>query len=147
MSDNVFSRESSVANRLRAYLLKNHYRIVQLVTPGGQCPISLSYTVDGRKKTCFPDLICFSPDKILIGEIKANFSLRDKIKLLQIKNSPDGTQNLLNLICRRFKECSETKPVLYLLIHEEASAAPDDSLVQLIVLPDTVLWSPSSISK
>lgn len=141
MSDSRFSAETNIVNNVRTYLIANGYTILQLVSPGGQSSLSVTYTSPaGIKRTCFPDLLCFSNQEILVGEIKPKFSLKDKTKLLGIMNSPDATRTIRDLLSRNAGKNLGGLPLTFVLIHAEEAAPPDDILRQLIVLPSKVYF-------
>ena len=119
MLDNI-SIECQIANNFRNYLTEKSYNIVQLIYPGGQASISINYTNDyGEKKFCYPDVIAFSNNEILIGEIKPRFSGDDYKKLIRLKNSI--LTNIYNII-ERYSKCNiDTLPISYCLIHKQHS--------------------------
>lgn len=140
MSDKSFSVETQLANKLRSYLIQNNLKIVQLVSPGGQCHFSLTYLLKNsqEKRTCFPDLICFSDTEIWIGEIKPSFSLEDKQKLMQIKDSQDAESGLKSYLKRKYKVSFNNHNVIYNLIHADPQNRSDDFCVQLIFTEDSL---------
>lgn len=141
MSDGIFSKEILIANWLRGYLTLNNFSIIQLVTSGGQSHMSISYkdTQSNASRCCFPDLICYTNEKIIIGEIKPKFSYADKIKLLSIKDSNDGIHNIHNICMRRIPNF-KIRPVQFVLIHGDYSRHADPEIDQLVLLsPQTAI--------
>src|SRR5208337_2680755 len=117
MSGN-FSPEIYIANNLRRYLIDEGYTIFQLISPGGQCGWSLLYhDSSGDRRTCYPDLICFSNEKIILGEAKPKYSDEDRKKLIAIKNSLDGSTNLRNMLTRKYNREFNSVPIEFVLIH------------------------------
>ncbi len=134
MSDK-YSPETRLCNRLHNYLLVNNFTILQLICPGSQATISVTYTTEDKvKKTLFPDLIAVKDATIVIGEIKPNFSRSDKKKLLSIKYSSDGERKLRELIMRVFKIDVSSFSVSYYLVHGGKVVA-DNSEISQLVLP------------
>ena len=82
--------EIEVFNATRAYLAAGRFTVLQLVPPGGQAPISLTFHDGIRKRTCFPDLIAWKTDTLWIGELKSGFSAadHDKIRALLLYAEP-----------------------------------------------------------
>lgn len=83
-------REIEVFNATRTYLAVNGFTVLQLVPPGGQAPISVTFDDGTRKRTCYPDLIAWKDGTLWIGELKAGFSGSDYEKLLAILSFGDA---------------------------------------------------------
>jgi hypothetical protein len=138
MSDS-YSKEVLVCNWLRDYLINQQYNIYQLVCPGGQATYSIRFTnpSSNKIKTIFPDLIASKEKVILIGEIKANFSIPDKSKLLALKHSIDGPQKILDLVSRLNKKITYNSQIEFTLIHSDNSVKKDNEITQLVITEST----------
>jgi len=133
MLDSRFSREVQLANALRRYLIEQNAQILQLVSPGGQATISLTYKdAIGKSKTVFPDLLAIHNNELLIGEIKPKYSEADELKLIAIKNSVGGFDQVRKLFSRRINENLTNFQIKLLLIHAQ-SDAPARQIDQLIL--------------
>lgn len=139
--DKKFSHETRLVNQLREHLLSNKFTIAQLVSPGGQCHLSISFTDSktGKKRTAFPDLVCFSDKEIIIGEVKPKFSKADKSKLLSLKSSADADLNIRKTLSRKYSEL-ENLPLIYLLIHGDPMQPADDTFTQMFLVAGSVLF-------
>jgi len=101
MQDEKFSKEINLCNLLRNYLINNNSNIIQLVSPGGQANLSITYNLSsGKKKTIFPDLIAIFNNNIIIGEIKPKYSINDEAKLLSLLDSINASDKIRSLINR-----------------------------------------------
>lgn len=139
MPGNKFSREVQLVNSLRRYLAEHNAHILQLVSPGGQATISLTYKdIFGKSKTVFPDLLAIHNKELLIGEIKPKYSQADELKLITIKNSVGGFDKVRILFSRRINEDLTKFPIKFLLIHGQ-SDAPPCQIDQLILGPEIYL--------
>jgi hypothetical protein len=139
MSASGFSPETKIGNRLRRFLQHHKHTVLQLVTPGGQAPISISYTgPDGRVRTCFPDLISVSHDclEIWVGELKPLFSAADKRKLARIADSVDGVARVIALVEARLDLRLGRPRVHFVLVHGERHHPPDNLLRQIVLPTD-----------
>lgn len=120
MLDNI-SQEGKIVNKFRSYLIQNSYTIIQLIYPGGQAGISINYIDEHKiKKFCYPDVIAYSNNEIIIGEIKPKFSQSDYQKLLKIKNSI--TTNIYNIIEKHSNNDVKSMPIIYCLIHGQCQS-------------------------
>jgi hypothetical protein len=118
-----FSREIELANLLRDYLRKNEAQIIQLVSPGGQATVSLTYQDSlGKAKTIFPDLLAIHEKNILIAEIKPKYSRDDEIKLLAIKDSINGFEKIRNIVIRRLGHFYKEYPIRLMLVHGQSQS-------------------------
>lgn len=129
--------ETDVFNDLRALLSNTELQVLQLVPPGGQAPLSLTYTPTGaeRPKTVYPDLIAYDDTSIYLGELKPRFSKADVEKLMSIQSSEDA----LDRICRMVKNKGKTPPpkypnVVFLLVHTQEDAPQVEGIVQVVFL-------------
>tara|TARA_B100001115_G_C15771244_1_gene378469 strand:- start:234 stop:710 length:477 start_codon:yes stop_codon:yes gene_type:complete len=133
--------EISVFNNFRNLLKSKDIDVLQLVPPGGQAPLSLTYESKKTqmKKIIFPDFLGVIKNNILLGELKPKFSKDDFLKLKDFQESKDGYRNLLNLLKRRsnlnFNESDIA--VHLLLIHSQESATSKESIKQVIFLTDS----------
>lgn len=93
--------ETEVFNAVRSYLATLGAVSLQLVPPGGQASISITFTQDGRRKTCFPDLIAWLDGTIWVGELKPRYSEQDRQKVANILEF--GSEILIER-CRRIIE-------------------------------------------
>jgi hypothetical protein len=118
---------------LRSYLAAKNYQIIQLVHPGGQAPISLTYRYNTTRKTVFPDLICLSEDNIIVGEIKPKYSARDKSKLNELENSIDAEKTILKICMKRSDIPDSSYKIKYILIHGDISSYQVDGITQWIL--------------
>ena len=96
--------EISVFNNFRNLLKSTDIDVLQLVPPGGQAPLSLTYEsrTTQQKKIIFPDFLGINKNNILLGELKPKFSKDDFLKLKDFQKSKDGYRNLLNLLNKLF---------------------------------------------
>ena len=118
MQDEKFSKEINLCNLLRNYLINNNSNIIQLVSPGGQATLSITYNLfDGKKKTIFPDLIAVFNDNIIIGEIKPKYSINDEAKLLSLLDSVNASDKIRSLINRYLDFDIKDMPIRMTLIH------------------------------
>ena len=128
--------EISVFNNFRNLLKSSDINVLQLVPPGGQAPLSLSYTSDTTKtkRIIFPDFLGVSKNNILLGELKPKFSKNDFLKLNDFHKSKDGYINLVHSLKRwsNFKYSRLDTAVHLLLIHSQESAIPKESVKQFI---------------
>jgi len=140
-----FSDEIIIANCFREYLRCHEWEICQLVCSGGQAHMSISYTVNDRRKTVFPDVIAIKNNTILIGEIKGRFNESDKLKLLEIYVSSLAQDRLKKNISLRFNLIAEELEIKYALIHGQLDSMADPFVYQYkfnglsfeICLPDS----------
>lgn len=96
--------ETSIVNGLRSWLTTNDYKLIQLISPGGQATFSVSYTSPlGNSKLCYPDLICIKEGTIIIGEVKPVFSEADFKKLCSMADSDDFRMKVTSIIGRRIE--------------------------------------------
>lgn len=115
MLDNI-SQEGKIANKFRTYLIDNLYSIIQLIFPGGQAGISINYIDEYKhKRFCYPDVIAYSKNEIIIGEIKPKFSQLDYQKLIKLKKST--TTNIYNIVEKHTGKNVQSIPIIYCLIH------------------------------
>tara|TARA_B100000886_G_scaffold75680_1_gene49017 strand:- start:719 stop:1195 length:477 start_codon:yes stop_codon:yes gene_type:complete len=133
--------EISVFNNFRNLLKSTDIDVLQLVPPGGQAPLSLTYESETtqKKKIIFPDFLGINKNNILLGELKPKFSKDDFLKLKDFQKSKDGYRNLLNLLKRR-SSLNFSKldiAVHLLLIHSQVSAIPKESIKQVIFLTNS----------
>lgn len=137
MSDRNFTIEGHIVNRLHTYLQDNSYNILQLVYPGGQCHISICYrNEDDEKKICYPDLIAFSSEEILLGEIKPRFDKKDQKKLVSIRSNTNNEQTIRQVITLHAKTSCFHLPIKYVLIHAQTTPCFSSSISQLILKND-----------
>jgi hypothetical protein len=134
MLDN-YSNETLLCNQLHTFLILNQYLVLQLISPGGQATYSITFTesLTQKKKTIYPDAILLKDNTILIGEIKPKFSLSDKKKLLELKDSTDGEKNIKLLIERMTSKDVCFFTITYLLIHGSSKFSADSKITQLVL--------------
>jgi hypothetical protein len=124
--------ETAVFNGIRAYLAKNEFKVIQLVPPGGQAPISITFDDGTRRRTCYPDLIAIKNDCLLIGELKPGYSQADHQKLKLIL---DCAADELRHSLKSWAPNSETDlfNLIGVLCHSNAAALPATTVHQLVV--------------
>ena len=135
MAAKLTPTEIGVFNKTRTLLNKLHLDVFQLVPPGGQAPLSLTYQMSNcsRKKTIYPDLIAADDSFLYIGELKPKYSSSDAQKLNQISQSTDAFHGIFSLIqTRRRKPVPDGVRLALLLIHEQETAPPHKKLFQII---------------
>lgn len=134
-------KEIDVFNRTRTFLHVGEFFVVQLVPPGGQAPLSVSFTLEGARKTVFPDLLAIKDDLLWIGELKPAYDADDHNKLKALRAY--GESELLDLCERVTKGQHKITSVNYVLCHAEQSSNRCHSVYQWIfnsqeVLPEVV---------
>lgn len=136
----------AVVNAVRSYLRERGDLVVQLVPPGGQAAISITYKdALGRRRTVYPDLISMHRDMMTIGECKPVFSGSDYIKLLELRQH--ATEQLKNL-WQRFKPSGLTRQVTtqFVLCHLSANPSPVPFVYQWVCLGKIFsIVSPSTV--
>ena len=129
--------ETDVFNELRSCLNQTQLEILQLVAPGGQAPLSLTYNPKGAKrpKTVYPDLIAYHNHSIYIGELKPRFSKADAEKLISIRESEDAAETICKIVQRRGKNPLAKNPaVIFLMVHTQEDAPRVDGIIQVVFL-------------
>lgn len=129
--------ETDIFNDLRSALGKTNLEILQLVPPGGQAPLSLTYKPSGaeRSKTIYPDLIAFDHNAIYLGELKPKFSKSDVDKLRSIQNSSDAFEKVCQVAQKKGSITLSKEPrLVLLLVHAQENAPKVDGIVQLVFL-------------
>lgn len=132
--------EIGVFNRTRELLGRFQLEVLQLVPPGGQTPLSLTFSPfpKARRKTVYPDLLAIDDRFLYVGELKPRYSKSDAQKLNEIESSPDAFKNLCRLAQARCSGAFPESPVLApILIHEQETAPIHDNLFQLIFSPQS----------
>lgn len=132
--------EIAVFNKLRQLLISNLSNTLQLVPPGGQAPLSITFSAGGNRRSIFPDLLtCFDSD-IIVGEMKPIFSKEDAIKLQKLMTAEDGMREILSLVSRRTGKSLEMKNahIHFVLIHSGAFKAAPRGINQLRFSGDDV---------
>lgn len=107
--------EMMIFNIVRAYLVRERYVTLQLVSPGGQAPFGLSVVTNGKKSTKYPDMITMKDDIIFVGEIKPGFSRSDKEKLELIIGT--ASLQLRDLVSRYFNLDTKSSRICPVLCH------------------------------
>lgn len=129
--------ETDVFNDLRSVLGNSELEVLQLVPPGGQAPLSLTYIPDcaERPKTIYPDLIAFNSNSIYLGELKPRFSKPDVEKLRSIQDSADAYEKVCRIVRKVGKAPLSKAPTLVsLLVHTQENAPQVDGIVQVVFL-------------
>ena len=129
------STEIGVFNKTRALLGQLELEVLQLVPPGGQTPLSLTFSpaANARKKTVYPDLLAVDDQFLYVGELKPGYSKSDAQKLHEIGSSPDAFHNICRLAQARCSGTFPDSPILVLLLlHEQLAAPVHDNLFQII---------------
>ena len=127
--------EIDVFNDLRSFLSNTQLEVLQLVPPGGQAPLSLTFTPNGaeRPKTVYPDLIAFDSTSIYLGELKPRFSKADVEKLMSIKSSKDAFKKICQTLQNKGDSPFPDKPKLvFLLVHTQENAPQFEGIFQLV---------------
>ncbi|OCY13314.1 MAG: hypothetical protein BEV12_24255 [Microcystis aeruginosa CACIAM 03] len=74
--------ELLVFNRFRQTLQKSQVNSVQLVPPGGQAPLSITYrSPNNIRRTVFPNFLGHMGGHIFLGELKPLYSAQDSRKV------------------------------------------------------------------
>jgi hypothetical protein len=129
--------ETDVFNDLRLVLSNSDLEVLQLVPPGGQAPLSLTYIPNSaeRPKTVYPDLIAFKNNSIYLGELKPRFSKPDVEKLRNIQGSADAYEKVCRIVRKMGKApLSKTPTVVLLLVHTQEVTPKVDGIVQVVFL-------------
>lgn len=134
-----FSAETRIANFAFKYLCDIGAQVVQLVPPGGQARISVTFTLDGVRRTIFPDMLAIFYGAIWVGEMKPRFSIVDKRKLLKLKHSIDGVASVRDVISRNVLAPVEGTAVHFCLIHGDVHSDQDPDISQLCFDADGVV--------
>jgi len=140
--------ELEVFNKLRYSLDASRVRVVQLVPPGGQAPLSVSFRgQEGVRRTVFPDMISYADQNIFIGELKPTYSKADADKLLCIKNSPDGRNAILELVARVARLPSlRSARIHFVLVHAGSLAAIPLGLRQVRFSNNKGVWVDATLT-
>jgi hypothetical protein len=125
-----------VFNAVRAHLQTIGATTLQLVPPGGQAFISVTFKQDEQRRTCFPDLIAWSNRTLFLGELKPKFSEQDRLKVIDILEL--GVDPLIRR-CERALGSGEIDEVRGLLCHAQAGVAPAQGVMQWIFGSDLQL--------
>lgn len=112
--------EVDVFNSMRTWLRQEGAEVFQLVPPGGQAPLSLSFKVDGKLRTVFPDLLALRGEVIWVGELKPKFDRRDHAKLQLLRSfAAPQIRDVCGRVARQdLGACS----INYVLCHSDASS-------------------------
>jgi hypothetical protein len=113
-------REIEVFNCARAFLAREGFRVIQLVPPGGQTPLSVSFSVEEKRKTVFPDLLAIRNGCLWVGELKPRFDCRDYKKLILLR--ANGERQLREICVRATRDDHKICQVNYVLCHSEGSS-------------------------
>ncbi len=140
--------ELEVFNKLRYSLDASGVRVVQLVPPGGQAPLSISFRVQGGvRRTVFPDMISYADQNIFIGELKPTYSKADAHKLLSINTSPDGRNAILELVARVARLPSLRSARLhFVLVHAGSLASSPLGLRQVRFSNNEGVWVDANLT-
>lgn len=130
-----FSDETVVANAVRVHLETVNARVLQLVSPGGQATLSITYSIPEGRKTVFPDVLAIYNHSILVGEIKANFSIADKRKLVALENSDSAREAIRRIVSAILKEPVDQLAIRFALMHSDERATRDEQIEQFCFLP------------
>jgi hypothetical protein len=126
-----FSDETRIANSVYRYLKDINADVIQLVAPGGQAKVSITFLFNGKRRTVFPDLLAIIDDFIFIGEMKPRFSIADKIKLNELRYSSDGLDSIRKVFARYLQKPCDDLPIIFCLIHGDMKSVTDPEIVQL----------------
>lgn len=126
-----FSPEIRLVNTLRLALIEKEWTILQLVCSGGQAHFSITYSLDSKSKTVFPDLVAYKGNKILIGEIKELFDQKDHDKLLEISNSELAKSRITKNISIRTNIPSGDFLLDYVLINQDITSKQVSKINQI----------------
>ena len=141
-----FSDEIFIVNEFRKYLQSNDWNIIQLVCSGGQAHMSISFKIQGRNKTVFPDVIALRDNLILIGEVKSRYDYNDEQKILEIMNSELAQSRLMKNISMRFDMDEMDLCIMYALINSEVDSVESSFLYQFIFDGEHFLLRPPTSS-
>ena len=125
-----FLSEAEIACKVDSFLSLHMFKIVQLVYPGGQCRISITYEHNKKNKIIYPDLIAIKGNHILIGEIKQKFSQHDYSKIFSYITSPNF-KNRLEEVLSRYQSLPPNLSYSYALIHSQPYQ-PQNLIYQII---------------
>ena len=122
--------EIDVFNSARAWLAQEGAAVIQLVPPGGQAPLSLSFKVEDKLRTVFPDLLVLKEEVIWVGELKPKFDRRDhaKLKLLREFAAPQ----IRDVCGRMLRQNLGAYSISYVLCHSDAASSACDFAYQWI---------------
>ena len=141
-----FSDEIFIVNEFRKYLQSNDWNIIQLVCSGGQAHMSISFKIQGRNKTVFPDVIALRDNLILIGEVKSRYDYNDEQKILEIMNSELAQSRLMKNISIRFDMNEMDLCIMYALINSEVDSVESSCLYQFVFDGEHFLLKPPTSS-
>lgn len=126
-----FSAETRVANAVYKYLQDLKADVVQLVPPGGQARVSITFSANGAKRTIYPDVLALFEGMIWVGEMKPRFSLADKRKLIELRTSSDGIDSVRSVVSRYLRTPCDGFPLSFCLFHGDVHADEDPEIAQL----------------
>jgi len=121
--------EMQVFNAVRRHLHEIAADVLQLVAPGGQAPLGLTFNKSSSRRTVFPDLLAVKGNFIIVGEMKPRYSKVDHVKLLEIKDC--ASDQVFALIERRRVDLQDPK-ILILLCHSQVASGRHEDVGQWI---------------
>ena len=122
-----------VFNAVRRYLAEVGFRTLQLVPPGGQAPYSITYKEEGRRRTCFPDLLAFREGALFVGEMKPRYSRADHAKVSSLVFN--ASQEIFRLCSRLLGPDAPLAELKGVLCHGQRGAPPVSGLAQWAFSP------------
>lgn len=126
--------EVEVFNATRSYFISNDCQIIQLVAPGGQAPVCLSFNDGTKPRTCFPDLLAIAYNVLWVGELKSTYSEADYAKVkLMLSHGKDELRRRLTEWVGSHK--AEQVVICGVLCHSDSSATRKPNVHQLIFGP------------
>lgn len=123
-------QEIDVFNAVRGYLIAETFKVIQLVPPGGQAPLSVSYLHEGKRRTIFPDMLALKDRTVWVGEFKPMLDMADYAKLQDLALS--GGDAVLDLCVRVTKGNCPIEEVRYTLCHGENNTHPVPATYQWV---------------
>lgn len=129
--------EIDVFNKARTWLAQESATVIQLVPPGGQAPLSLTFNVNGKLRTVFPDILALRRGVIWVGELKPKYDRNDHVKLKLIR---DFASKQIQDICGRVSgQDLGSSLISYVLCHSDNRSLPCDVVYQWIFEPERVV--------
>lgn len=131
-----FSAETRVANSVYKYLKDVNAEVIQLVAPGGQARVSITFSAKDKRRTVFPDVLAVLDGAIFVGEMKPRFSKSDKTKLNELRSSSDGLESIRSVVSRYLNRSFENYPLVFCLMHGDVTSVADSEIAQFCFAKD-----------